>query len=177
MRPLGTDPYLGEINIFCGNFAPYGFEFCNGQLLSIAEYDALYALLGTTYGGDGQTTFGLPDLRGRLPVGSNGQGPGLSNYPLGQQGGAENVTVTTAQLPVHTHSLPASSAPGTLASPQNAVPADNGAGGAQYVAAPATTLPATPLGSAGSSQAHSNIQPVLVVNYIIATQGLFPSRS
>ena len=175
-RPLGSNPYVGEINIFWGNFAPIGFEFCNGQLLPISENESLFTLLGTRFGGDGQNFFAVPDLRGRLPVGSNGMGAGLSNVVLGQQGGVEGVALTTAQLPAHTHTLPASSAPGTTASPQNAVPADNGAGGAQYLASPTAILPGTTLASSGDGQAHSNIQPVLAVNYIIATNGEYPFR-
>ena len=97
-----ASPFIGQITLFAGNFAPRGWAFCNGQLLSIAQNTALFSILGTTYGGNGQTTFALPDLRGRVPVHA-GQGPGLSNYDLGQQGGAESVTLTTAQMPAHTH--------------------------------------------------------------------------
>jgi microcystin-dependent protein len=164
-----TDPYLGEIRMFAGNFAPVGWEFCQGQLVPISENDALYALLGTTYGGDGVDTMGLPNLASRVPV---HQGSG---YPLGQSGGAESVTVTVPQLPAHSHTQLASSAAATSASPTNQVPAVWA--DAQYSTAPANAaLATTALTAAGGSQPHDNMPPYLCVNFIIAVQGVFPSQ-
>jgi microcystin-dependent protein len=178
MRPLGFDPYIGELAIFAGNFAPVGWAFCNGQTLAISEYEALYALIGTTYGGDGVTTFNLPDLQGRAPLhAAGGTGSGLSNtYSMGQKAGAESVTLTAAQLPSHSHPLPASNLPGNTASPLGAVPADNGAGSAQYTldGSNLSTQPTQNLGSAGGNQPHDNLQPYLAINYIIALNGIFP---
>lgn len=180
MRPLGQDPYIGELAIFAGNYAPQGWAFCNGQTLSISEYDALFNLIGTTYGGNGETTFQLPDLRGRVPLhAAGGAGSRLSPYYLGQQAGAESVTLTAAQLPFHTHSLPASNLPGTTASPLGAVPADNGAGSAQYAPAGSSLSgqPTQNLGSAGGNQPHNNLQPYLAINYIIALYGIYPFQN
>lgn len=174
------DPLLGTIIIFAGNFAPVGYAFCDGSLLSIQQNAALYSLLGTTYGGNGTTNFALPDLRSRVPVGA-GQGQGLSNYSPGQTGGAENVTLSANQIPSHTHAAACNTSPGTQASPAGAVWAE-GPGGKgttspnQYAADSNGTMAASAIGSAGGGQAHTNIQPVLALNYIIATQGVFPSR-
>jgi microcystin-dependent protein len=179
-----VDPYLGTMTVFAGNFAPRAWMFCQGQLLAIAQYDALFALIGTTYGGDGQTTFGLPDLRSRV-ANHQGQGPGLSNYILGQMSGTESVTLTTAQCPGHSHQFisitgtaPATSVAGTLSSASNAVPAgvqiysnspDGGTMNANL--SMGVTVPA------GGSQPFSLLQPVLAMNYIIAVEGIFPSRN
>ena len=173
--------YLGEIRIFAGNFAPQGWLFCQGQLLSISENDALFVLLGTTYGGDGQTTFGLPDLRGRAAVGM-GAGPGLSPYQQGQQAGQENVTLTTAQLPVHQHPVqgtaraktgtPAQASPSQAYFGDQAGPSYQGGAGTAALATNAVTGQTNPT---GSNQAHANTQPLLATNYIIATVGIFPS--
>lgn len=176
-------PYIGEIIMFAGNFAPVGWALCQGQLMPISDYDALYELLGTTYGGDGDTTFALPDLRGRLPVGQ-GHGPGLSNYVIGQQLGVEAVTLTAAQLPPHSHPVAAVNGPGGAN-----VPAGNvllsvlggqaGSGQFQVAAyAPAadqTHLNVSTIGLAGGSQPHENRQAYLSINYLIALEGLFPS--
>jgi microcystin-dependent protein len=165
-----AEPFLGSIIIFGGNFAPRGWAFCAGQLLPINQNTALFSLLGTTYGGNGQTTFALPDLRGRAPIGF-GQGPGLSNYDLGQQGGVENVTLTIPELAAHTHTQPASTAEETTNRPSNAFPAKGGV----YAGTSDTTMGAG--GATGGGQPHENRQPYTAMNYIIALQGIFPSRN
>ena len=166
-----SEPFLGSIIMFGGNFAPRGWALCNGQILPIAQNTALFSLLGTTYGGNGQTTFALPDLRGRVPV-HPGQGPGLSSYSLGQSAGAESITLTAAEMPAHTHSQPATNADQNTNRPNGAVPARGGvyAGSTDGSAFDATTV-------AGGSQPHSNLQPYLAVNYIIALEGIYPSRN
>jgi microcystin-dependent protein len=173
-----SNPYIGEIRMFGGNFAPNGWAFCDGQLLPISEYDALFALLGTTYGGDGQTTFGLPNLQGRLPIHA-GTGPGLSSYVLGQQGGVEQVTLTTLQLPAHTHAAAATTNPGSQAAPGGAVWAAS-SGQALYATGTAPTVPmdpTAPAAPAGGNLPHSNLMPYQCVNFIIALFGIFPSQS
>jgi microcystin-dependent protein len=168
-----SQPFIGEIRQFGFNFAPRGWASCSGQLMSIAQNNALFAILGTTYGGDGQQTFGLPDLRGRVPV-----HPG-NTVQLGQMGGVENVTLAPANLPVHSHGVMASADLAAGASPAGNVMGAKGRGGVD-VYAPATNL--TPLATgavdtAGSSQPHNNLQPLLVVNFCIALEGIFPSRN
>lgn len=165
-------PYIGEIDIFCGNFAPAGWAFCDGSLLPISDYDALFNLIGTTYGGDGQSTFAVPDLRGRAPMHSG------NGYIVGETGGAEQVTLTTQQIPSHSHVVPASTSPGTTASPSGAVPADGGNGSAQYTPDTGSLVkqPAQSLTTFGSSQPHENMQPFVAVNYIISLYGVFPSQ-
>jgi microcystin-dependent protein len=148
-----------------------GWALCNGQLLSIAENDALFSLLGTTYGGDGASTFGVPDLRGRSPV-HVGTGGGLSTYVLGQLSGAESVTLQPGQLPAHTHNLMATSQPGATNDPTNAV-----LGSATIWSALAPDTNMLPTANVGGSQAHENRQPSIVVNYCIATQGIYPSQA
>ena len=170
-------PYVGEIRLFAGNFNPAGWMFCDGALLAISEYDVLYTLLGTTYGGDGIQTFGLPDLRGRVPVHS-GQGGGLSPYVVGQKGGAENVTLISQQLPAHTHTMIVSGAGGTATTPLGNHLAAPGTisiyrpGNANEAFSP-KALP-TP---AGGSQPHNNLQPLQAVNFIISLYGSFPSQN
>ena len=171
-------PYIGEIRLFGGNFAPAGWNFCDGSLLAISENDALFNLIGTTYGGDGQQTFGLPDLRGRVTV-HQGTLAGGSNYTIGQTGGVETVTVTTNQLPSHTHPMSATGS-GQQASPQGAYFAtvsSTQAGANAYDVSPVSTplLPASIL-AVGGSQPHSNVQPTLFVSYIISLFGIFPSQ-
>jgi microcystin-dependent protein len=172
-----SQPYLGEIRMFGGNFAPVGWAFCDGTLLPIAQNDALFAVIGATYGGNGQTTFALPDLRGRLPL---HQGTGQSSYTPGQTGGAEKVTLTASQLPAHTHTL--LSGGGTALSPANAYPGaastTNPDPARMYGAAVGLTAfnPATITVSPGG-QPHDNFQPYLCVNFIIALVGVFPSQS
>mgnify|MGYP001818084216 CR=1 FL=1 len=173
-----SEPFIGEIRMFGGNFAPRGWALCDGQLLQIAQNDALFSLLGTIYGGDGRTTFGLPDLRGRVPI-HMGQGPGLSSRQIGSKAGAETVTLTSAHLPAHTHAMGASGQAGTSASPTAAVPAAVGLT-AQYSTAgvsPANEMNAAAVSSAGGGQSHVNIQPFQCVTFIIALTGIFPSRN
>lgn len=170
------DPFIGQIIMFAGNFAPQGWAFCDGQLLSIQQNQALFAILGTTYGGNGQTNFALPDLRGRVAV-HPGQGPGLSNYALGQKAGSENVTLTINQIPGHVHAF----SPGCSTdspnsnTPSNCVPAVPENEQIFSTEANAAMRPSNST-STGGSQPHDNIQPYNCVNFIIALQGIFPSR-
>ena len=171
---MGTEPFIGEVQMFAGNFAPRGWALCDGQLLSVSQYDALFSLLGTNYGGDGRTTFGLPDLRSRIPIGT-GQGSGLSNRQLGERVGQEQVTLTANEVPAHTHNWEVTSGASNASNPTNARLA---AAKVYSNAAPDTALNAaavTP--SAGGSRPHPNEQPFLVVNYIIALVGIYPSRN
>ncbi|MEO8164153.1 MAG: tail fiber protein [Betaproteobacteria bacterium] len=172
---MSSQPFLGEIRMFGGNFAPVGYAFCNGQLLDISQNNALFSLLGTTFGGDGQTTFALPDLRGRLPL-HQGQGPGLSSYVNGQSAGSETVTLTTQQIPQHSHAAQASSQTGTQAGPGNGLWAASGLN--QFANANATQpMNSTLIQQAGGSQPHDNLMPYLAISCIIALQGIFPSRN
>jgi len=193
------DPFLGEIVMFAGNFAPRGWAYCDGQLLPINTNQALFSILGTTYGGDGRTTFALPDLRGRTPIGPR-NGPGLSDYRLGERGGVETVTLTVNQMPSHSHIATTSSTPSSIplstADAANETPASgdvpavanfpdglatqkvkaygpatNVIAGGSVSVAPPTIL------NQGGSQWHTNMQPYLAINYIIALQGVFPSRN
>lgn len=177
-----SQPFIGQIALFAGNFAPRGWALCNGQTMSISQFTALFSILGTTYGGNGTTTFMLPDLRGRAPV-SAGQGAGLSTYVLGETTGTETVTLTTNQMPAHSHLVNANAAAATVASPSGADLAQGGTArdavnlySTPPMSAPVHLDPNT-IAMAGGSQPHSNIQPVLAVNYIIALQGIFPSRN
>ena len=176
------DPFLGEIRMFGGNFAPIGWALCNGQLLSIAQNSALFAILGTYFGGDGQTTFALPDLRSRVPI-HQGQGQGLSPYTQGQQAGSEQVTLLPNQMPAHTHIVNASGATANSSTaagnfPATAAPARGQSNAAEiYGPSASATMSPTMIAPAGGSQAHANIQPSLCVTFIIALQGVFPSRS
>ena len=173
-----ASPFIGEIKIFAGNFAIRGFALCNGQLLSIAQNTALFSILGTTYGGNGQTTFGLPNLQGRFPM-HWGNGAGLSPRVIGETGGTESVTLTAAQMPAHTHPFtpPCSNGPGGFDSPVGRVPAIS-ANAENFAAAPGNAaMAAGTTGSAGSSQPVPNMPPFLCVTFIIALQGIFPSRN
>ena len=172
------DGYLAQILFFAGNFAPRGWAFCNGQLLSIAQNTALFSLLGTTYGGNGQTTFALPDFRGRTAVGT-GQGPGLGNITLGEVAGAATASLLITQMPAHTHTLNASLSAGDASVPTNALVANSGALDKEYkVATNAdTVMHPTAIGSTGGSQPFSIRDPYLGMNYIICMQGIFPSRN
>ncbi|MDR3697522.1 tail fiber protein [Mucilaginibacter sp.] len=172
--------YLGEIRIFAGNFAPVGWFACNGQLLSISEYQALYALIGTTYGGNGTTTFGLPDLRGSIPI-SQGQGPALSNYVLGQTAGSANVSLTTQNI-AHTHTAAATTNVGNTGTPGTGVILGSlGTTGAAYVPAgtgvTVAALNATVVQNTGGSLPHNNLMPTLGVTFIIAYTGIFPTQN
>ncbi|HVT12559.1 MAG TPA: tail fiber protein [Fimbriimonadaceae bacterium] len=165
------DPFLGEIRPVGFNFAPHGWALCEGQLMPIAQNTALFSLLGTTYGGDGRTTFGLPDLRSRVAVGA-GQGPGLSNYAIGQVGGVEQVSLTSNELPAHNHHVMATSQAAVAYSPESGVPGK--AARTVYGAGNNGTLAADSLGVTGQGQPHDNHQPFLSVLYVIALQGIFP---
>lgn len=169
-----SEPFLAEVRIVAFNFAPRGWAFCDGQILPISQNQSLYSLLGTTYGGDGRTSFALPDLRGRVPIhvgSSNG-----SNHVLGQKGGEETHTLNAAEMPQHTHPLQAST-------DENGVITINGnvlarAPQALYASPPTDTpLQSASIASVGGGQAHNNMQPTLVLNFCIALQGLFPSRN
>ena len=166
------EPFIGEIRLVPFNYAPKGWAFCAGQLLPINQNQALFALLGTTYGGNGQTTFALPDLRGRIPIGA-GQSTAGSSYPLGATGGQETVKLTTRQLPGHAHAVHASDAAATTKNPTGAYPARGGA----YAAAQNVRMKAAMVGRTGRSEEHENRQPYLGLNYIIALQGIFPPQS
>jgi len=171
----GTTPFVGEIQMFAGNFAPTGWALCNGQLLSIASNTALFSLLGTTYGGNGQTTFALPDLRGRVPI-HPGQGPGLSARLLGEVGGTETYTLGANEMPAHTHTEAASTANGVADSPTGRMPARMPGAIPQYGSTSNVNLAAAAVANSGGSQPHNNLQPYLAVTYIIALQGVYPSR-
>lgn len=164
--------YIGQISLVGFNFVPVGYLPCDGSLLPISQYDALYSLLGTTYGGDGVSTFGLPDLRGRAPV---HQGPG---YVLGQQAGTEAETLTGQQLPSHVHPAGAGGAANS-AGPANGIPGVSSSGNEFYAAAggPVVPLNAATVGPAGANQPHENMMPFQVVNFIICAEGIFPSRN
>lgn len=170
------EPLLGSIMLFAGTFAPRGWAFCDGQLLPISQNQALFSIIGTVYGGDGRTTFALPDLRGRAPIGPR-QGPGLTNRPLGSRSGNESTTLTVGNLPSHTHTLNASSAPGTSSTPNGGVPAVNRDGILHYGSTADATLSSGAISPTGSNQPIDNMPPVLALNYCIAIQGVFPSRS
>jgi microcystin-dependent protein len=162
-----SSPYIGEIRLFAGNFAPLGWLFCQGQLLPISQYDVLFNLIGTTYGGDGQETFALPNLASRIPM---HVGPG---YVLGEEGGFEQVTLTTVQLPLHSHAAQGSNA-GASASPANAVWASS-TYSAYSDQSPDAAMAPTALAPSGGSQPHENMPPFLAINFIIATEGVYPS--
>lgn len=170
-----STPYIGEIRMFGGNFPPAGWAFCDGQLLPITEYEALFNLIGTTYGGDGEQTFALPDLRGRIPV-HQGTSPTGFNRIVGESSGSEHVTLTQNHMPAHTHSFMASSAAAQATSTASgSVIADTGATPA-YGTAPATAaMSATSIQPAGAFQPHENMAPYLCVSFIISLFGIFPS--
>lgn len=169
-------PYVGEIRMFAGNFAPAGWALCDGQLLPISENETLFNLIGTTYGGDGQETFALPDLRGRVPI-HQGSGPGLTQRTLAEQLGAESATLTVAQIPAHGHALSASGALGTSADPAGQVPARSTNIDLYSGDPPDVNMAAAAIASAGGSQPHENLQPYLCVNFIISLFGIFPTPS
>jgi microcystin-dependent protein len=173
-----VEPFIGQIQMVGFGFAPQGWATCDGQLLSISQNTALFSLLGTTYGGDGVTTFALPDLRGRAPI-HQGQGPGLTSRSLGEQDGAETVTLISNQIPAHPHTVNAVSGAGNAAAPAAAnVWAASSARDNQYSNAPPnTTLSPAAIGGGGAGQPHENMPPTLCVNFIIALEGIFPSRS
>lgn len=172
-----SSPYIGEIRMFGGNFAPAGWAMCQGQSMAIAQNDALFTLIGTTYGGDGQETFVLPDLQGRAPV-HMGQGPGISqNYVIGEKAGVESVTLTTQQIPLHNHAVTVSQALANQVQPTNQLLGQS----TQVLMFTQDTasqfMPATTLSGAGGSQPHDNLQPFLVITFIISLFGVFPRQS
>jgi microcystin-dependent protein len=169
-------PYIGEIRMFAGTFAPVGWALCNGALMAIAENDALFNLIGTTYGGDGESTFGLPDLQGRVPV-HQGQGAGLSNYQLGEKAGVPSVTLTANQIPVHNHPWLASTDGGTSDLPQDSVLASPPETKVFRKGAPSFALPPTTVAPVGGQQPHENLMPILAVTYIISLYGIYPPPS
>ena len=173
-------PFIGQITIFAGNFAPRNWAFCDGQLLSIAQNTALFSILGTTYGGNGTTTFALPDLRGRVPIhAGSSAGPGLPQYFLGQVGGEPNHTLIQTEMPQHNHIVNAVAGGGNQASPAGGLPAIESTGTSLDYSSAATsaTMSNSMISTAGGSQPHNNMQPYLAVNYIIALFGIFPSRN
>jgi microcystin-dependent protein len=174
---MGATPFVGEIMMFAGNFAPAGWALCNGQLMAISQNTALFSLLGTFYGGDGVTTFALPNLQSRVAI-HQGQGPGLSPYVLGQQAGTETVTVTQNEMPSHNHAAVVVTI-GASDSPVNKLPAsDPGGNVAQFKTGAANAqMAANAVNLTGGNQPHSNIQPVLTLNFCIALFGVFPSRN
>lgn len=173
------DPFVGEIRIFPFNFPPTGWAFCDGQLLPIKFYTALFSLLGTTYGGDGKSTFALPNLQGKVPL-QAGQGPGLSLYDLGQEGGAESVTLLQTEIPSHSHALLYGTSGGWQESPEGQIWKDTGGrrGGLAYTnAAASVAMGAQAIMPSGGSQPHNNMQPYLTLYFCIALQGEYPPRS
>ncbi len=171
------DPFLGEITTFAGNFAPVGWALCHGQLLPIAGNDALFSLIGTTYGGDGTSTFALPNLASRIPL-HQGTGSGLSPRVIGELGGSETVNLSTGQLAAHNHTAVCSNTTGNNASPiNNYWSTDSGGNTGAYSTTSGSTMAATAIGVAGGGQPHNNVQPYLVINYIIALEGIYPSRN
>ncbi|MGO9060293.1 MAG: phage tail protein [Candidatus Binataceae bacterium] len=171
-----AEPFIGEIRMFGGNFAPSGWALCDGQLLSISQNTALFSSLGTSFGGDGVRTFALPDLRGRVPIHA-GQGPGLSPYTLGESGGAESVTLVIGQIPTHNHLVNADTGDnGASSHPNGQYLASTGATSI-YNSNPDSTMNPNMIQPVGGSQPHTNVEPFLCVNFIIALQGIFPSRN
>ncbi|MDE1462243.1 phage tail protein [Spartinivicinus poritis] len=170
-----AEPYIGEIRIFAGNFAPVHWAFCDNNLIPVTENGALFSLLGNRYGGDGRSTFALPDMRGRLPV-NQGTGPGLTPRSMGERMGVEEVTLTIPQMPSHTHQLQASNNPADSIEPQSRVLAN---GQPIYSSSNANLVAMSPsqVGKTGGDQPHNNVMPFLCVNFIIALQGIYPQRN
>jgi microcystin-dependent protein len=168
-----SQPFIGEIRMFAGNFPPAGWEFCNGQLLPISENDALFQLIGTTYGGDGQSTFGLPDLRGRVPM-HMGTGAGGITYIQGEMAGVESVTLTTQQIPIHTHPLVADVEPATAVIPGDTVLLAESEIDLYQATSPNTNMHAGTVSPVGGSQPHDNMMPYLAISFIISLFGIFP---
>ena len=177
-----SDAFLGEIRMTGFNFAPSGWALCDGQILAISSNAALFSLLGTTYGGDGVQTFNLPNLQSRVPI-HQGNGLGLSQYVMGQSAGTESVTLLQNQMPQHNHLLEVSNASGTVSDPTNALPAQINTGTPRspnfvnaYTAGATGNMAVSAISLAGGNLPHNNVQPYLVVNFIIALQGIYPSR-
>lgn len=175
-----SQPYIGEIRLFPYNFAPQGWQDCDGSLLAIAEYDALFALIGTTYGGDGQTTFAVPDLRGRVPL-HQGQGPGLSSRVIGERAGSETVTLLPTQMPAHTHTATVTSSVANSGAPGPTVLPGAVTNQTQYVTDLTGAVPfamsSFAVASAGGNQPHENCMPTLTVRFCMAVFGIFPSQA
>ncbi len=174
-----SSPFIGEIRMFGGNFAPVGWEFCNGQLLAISENDALFNLIGTTYGGDGQSTFALPDLRGRIPI-HQGQGPGLAYRVLSEQFGSEFTTLTVNQIPSHNHNILASTSVGNSTGTSPSTIAAGTVGRVYTInntPANMSEMNAETIANGGGSQPHDNMMPYLCINFIISLFGIFPTQS
>ncbi|MGH9967467.1 MAG: phage tail protein [Pyrinomonadaceae bacterium] len=169
-----SNPFVGEIRMFGGNFAPAGWAFCNGQLMAISENDTLFTLIGTTYGGDGQETFALPNLQSRIPIHAGTGSDGIT-YQLGEQAGVEQVTLTVQQIPIHSHPLLASNNTATVQTPGGNVPAQ-GAGLIYTSASSPIDLNNQSIGPDGGSQPHENLQPYLCISFIISLFGIFPSQ-
>lgn len=172
-----SEPFIGEIRMFGGSFAPAGWMFCDGQLLPISENETLFQLIGTTYGGDGEETFALPNLQSRIPIHAGTGSDGMT-YQLGESAGVESVTLTTQQIPLHTHAVIASNTPASSQTPGGNVPAQ-GAGGSQIYTSASSPINLAPqtVGPAGGSQPHDNLQPYLVISFIISLFGIFPRQS
>ena len=173
-----AQPYVGEIRMFAGNFAPSGWMFCEGQPLPISENEVLFTLIGTTYGGDGEETFNLPNLASRIPL-HMGTGPDGTTYQIGEMAGVESVTLTTQQIPSHTHQLTASGTQATFTNPANNVPAKAPILATQTYGTdnPPDTLNTGTIGPAGGNQPHENTQPFLCINFIISLFGVFPTQT
>jgi microcystin-dependent protein len=171
-----SQPYVGEIRIFAGNFAPVGWAFCNGQELAISQNDVLFNLIGTTYGGDGQNTFALPDLQSRVPV-HMGQGPGLQNYVIGERGGVESVTLSINQIPIHNHAFLASTGAGGSGTPQDNIIASPPVAKVYRATTPSDPLAANMIQPVGGSQPHDNLMPYVAIHYIISLYGIYPTQS
>jgi microcystin-dependent protein len=171
-----AQPYVGEIRMFAGNFSPAGWMFCDGQALPISENETLFQLIGTTYGGDGQETFNLPDLQSRVPI-HMGQGPDGNTYTLAEAAGVEQVTLTTQQIPIHTHAFLGSSTAATLTSPSGSVCGTSAQVDYLTIAQATVALNVNSITPVGGSQPHDNLQPYLAINFIISLFGIFPSPS
>jgi microcystin-dependent protein len=174
-----ANPFVGEIRVFGFNFAPLGWALCNGQILPIAQNTALFSLLGTAYGGDGKTTFALPNLQGTFPI-NQGFGAGLSPRTMGETGGSPTVTLTIAEMPTHNHPVKCATTPGTTASPAGAVFAATPGGDPMAYSATAgekVSMNLAAVADTGGGHAHDNMPPYLILNFCIALQGVFPSRS
>jgi len=171
-----SEPFVGQIIMFGGNFAIRGWALCDGQLLAISQNDALFSLLGTTYGGDGRTTFGLPDLRGRVPI-HQGQGPGLSPRTLGQKIGAEQVSLTANEMPSHNHVFNADAEPALNLGPGGALLAEPSNTDIYGAGTPPATLDGSAIANAGGGTPHPNVMPFQCVSFLIALFGIYPSRS
>lgn len=171
-----SEPFIGEIRMFASNFAPRGWAFCDGQLLQVSQHDALFSLLGTIYGGDGRTTFGLPDLRGRVPL-HQGTGPGLSQRRIGSRAGAESTTLTLNQIPSHSHSANCATGGNDISPVGKYWSTDPGGNSAGYNSAGGATMASTAIANTGGSRSHENRQPTLAIGFIISLFGIYPSRT